>query len=93
MAHLVLAIKEVRTIAEELGEKYPDKKETFTKNADAYIKKLEALDQKYSDELKDATNRTFVTQHAAFAYLANQYDLKQVAISAFHQIRNPHQVA
>lgn len=36
----VLAIKEVRTIAEELGEKYPDKKETFTKNADAYIKSL-----------------------------------------------------
>ncbi|ELZ1276014.1 zinc ABC transporter substrate-binding protein [Enterococcus faecium] len=85
----VLAIKEVRTIAEELGEKYPDKKETFTKNADAYIKKLEALDQKYSDELKDATNRTFVTQHAAFAYLANQYDLKQVAISGVSPDQEP----
>ncbi|MEK5189370.1 metal ABC transporter substrate-binding protein [Enterococcus sp. FSL R5-0957] len=85
----VLAIKEVRTIAEELGKKYPDKKETFTKNADAYIKKLEALDQKYSDELKDATNRTFVTQHAAFAYLANQYDLKQVAISGVSPDQEP----
>ncbi|EGP5140960.1 zinc ABC transporter substrate-binding protein [Enterococcus faecium] len=85
----VLAIKEVRTIAEELGEKYPDKKENFTKNADAYIKKLEALDQKYSDELKDATNRTFVTQHAAFAYLANQYDLKQVAISGVSPDQEP----
>lgn len=85
----VLAIKEVRTIAEELGEKYSDKKETFTKNADAYIKKLEALDQKYSDELKDATNRTFVTQHAAFAYLANQYDLKQVAISGVSPDQEP----
>ncbi|HEN8362943.1 TPA: zinc ABC transporter substrate-binding protein [Enterococcus faecium] len=85
----VLAIKEVRTIAEELGEKYPDKKETFTKNTDAYIKKLEALDQKYSDELKDATNRTFVTQHAAFAYLANQYDLKQVAISGVSPDQEP----
>ena len=85
----VLAIKEVRTIAEELGEKYPDKKETFTMNADAYIKKLEALDQKYSDGLKDATNRTFVTQHAAFAYLANQYDLKQVAISGVSPDQEP----
>ena len=85
----VLAIKEVRTIAGELGEKYPDKKEIFTKNADAYIKKLEALDQKYSDELKDATNRTFVTQHAAFAYLANQYDLKQVAISGVSPDQEP----
>ena len=85
----VLAIKEVRTIAEELGEKYPDKKEIFTKNADAYIKKLEALDQKYSEELKNATNRTFVTQHAAFAYLANQYDLKQVAISGVSPDQEP----
>ncbi|MBP4086024.1 metal ABC transporter substrate-binding protein [Enterococcus lactis] len=85
----VLAIKEVRTIAGELGEKYPDKKEIFTKNADAYIKKLEALDQKYSEELKNATNRTFVTQHAAFAYLANQYNLEQVAISGVSPDQEP----
>lgn len=85
----VLAIKEVRTIAGELGEKYPDKKEIFTKNADAYIKKLEELDQKYSEELKNATNRTFVTQHAAFAYLANQYNLEQVAISGVSPDQEP----
>ena len=85
----VLAIKEVRTIAGELGEKYPDKKEIFTKNADAYIKKLEALDPKYSEELKNATNRTFVTQHAAFAYLANQYNLEQVAISGVSPDQEP----
>ncbi|MCW1817378.1 metal ABC transporter substrate-binding protein [Enterococcus faecium] len=85
----VLAIKEVRTIAGELGEKYPDKKEIFTKNADAYIKKLEALDQKHSEELKNATNRTFVTQHAAFAYLANQYNLEQVAISGVSPDQEP----
>ncbi|HGF7425472.1 TPA: zinc ABC transporter substrate-binding protein [Enterococcus faecium] len=85
----VLAIKEVRTIAGKLGEKYPDKKEIFTKNADAYIKKLEALDQKYSEELKNATNRTFVTQHAAFAYLANQYNLEQVAISGVSPDQEP----
>lgn len=85
----VLAIKEVRTIAGELGEKYPDKKEIFTKNADAYIKKLEALDQKYCEELKNATNRTFVTQHAAFAYLANQYNLEQVAISGVSPDQEP----
>ncbi|KAA0689927.1 metal ABC transporter substrate-binding protein [Enterococcus faecium] len=85
----VLAIKEVRTIAGELGEKYPDKKVIFTKNADAYIKKLETLDQKYSEELKNATNRTFVTQHAAFAYLANQYNLEQVAISGVSPDQEP----
>lgn len=85
----VLAIKEVQTIASDLGEKYPDKKEIFDKNAAAYIKKLETLDQKYNDELKDATNRTFVTQHAAFAYLANQYGLTQAAISGVSPDQEP----
>lgn len=85
----VLAIKEVKTIASELGKKYPDKKSTFDKNADAYIKKLENLNQKYTDALKDAKNRTFVTQHAAFAYLANQYDLHQQAIAGVTPDQEP----
>ncbi|OQO69017.1 zinc ABC transporter substrate-binding protein [Enterococcus villorum] len=85
----VIAIKEVQTIASELGEKYPEKKETFDKNAEAYTKKLEALNQKYIDELKDAKNRTFVTQHAAFAYLANQYDLNQQAIAGVTPDQEP----
>lgn len=85
----VLAIKEVQTIASDLGEKYPDKKETFDKNAAAYIKKLEILNQKYNDELKGAANRTFVTQHAAFAYLANQYGLTQAAISGVSPDQEP----
>ena len=85
----MLAIKEVKTIASELGKKYPDKKATFDKNADAYIKKLENLNQKYTDALKDSKNRTFVTQHAAFAYLANQYDLHQQAIAGVTPDQEP----
>lgn len=85
----ILAIKEVQTIASDLGEKYPDKKETFDKNAAVYIKKLETLNQKYNDELQGAANRTFVTQHAAFTYLANQYGLTQVAISGISPDQEP----
>lgn len=84
-----LAMKEVQTIADGLSEKYPDKKEIFTKNADAYIAQLEQLDQKFTDGLKDAENRTFVTQHAAFAYLADEYDLKQVSISGISPDQEP----
>lgn len=54
-----------------------------------YIKKLEALDQNYTEALKGATNRTFVTQHVSFAYLANRYDLKQVAISGVSPDQEP----
>ncbi|MFB8449472.1 metal ABC transporter substrate-binding protein [Enterococcus thailandicus] len=85
----VLAIQEVQTIAKELGDKYPEKKATFDKNAEAYIKKLEELNQKYATELKDAKNRTFVTQHAAFAYLANQYNLTQKSISGISPDQEP----
>ncbi|MGG5359583.1 MULTISPECIES: metal ABC transporter substrate-binding protein [unclassified Enterococcus] len=85
----VLAMKEVQTIADELSEKYPDKKEIFTKNADAYIAQLKELDQKFTDGLKDAENRTFVTQHAAFAYLANEYDLTQESISGISPDQEP----
>jgi zinc transport system substrate-binding protein len=84
-----LAMKEVQTIADGLSEKYPDKKEIFTKNADAYIAQLKQLDQKFTDGLKDVENRTFVTQHAAFAYLADEYDLKQVSISGISPDQEP----
>jgi len=39
------------------------------------VKKLSKLDQKYSEELKDAKQKNFVTQHAAFRYLALDYGL------------------
>ena len=39
--------------------------------------------------LKNAENRTFVTQHAAFAYLANRYDLEQVAIAGLSPDQEP----
>ncbi len=61
---------------------YPDKKKTFEKCPETYLKKLQALDQAYQDELKNET-KEFVTQHAAFRYLALDYGLNQVAVFKF----------
>jgi zinc transport system substrate-binding protein len=85
----VMAIKEVETIRDELSEKFPKQAAEFKKNAAAYINQLEALDQEYTEALKDATNRTFVTQHAAFGYLANQYDLVQESIAGLSPDQEP----
>lgn len=85
----VLAQKEVEEIRDELIEKYPDQKETFTKNAENYIEKLSALDKSYSDSFKNAKNRTFVTQHAAFGYLAKRYNLTQEAIAGISPDQEP----
>lgn len=84
-----LAIKEVETIRDQLSKKYPDAQATFEKNAASYIDELKALDAEYQTAFKDAKNKTFVTQHAAFGYLAKQYGLTQEAISGVSPDQEP----
>ncbi|MFC0232678.1 metal ABC transporter substrate-binding protein [Vagococcus entomophilus] len=85
----VLAKQEVATIEKGFVKANNDQKKTYEKNADAYTKKLEALHTKYETALKDATNRNFVTQHTAFAYLAKRYNLNQMAISGLSPDQEP----
>lgn len=85
----VLAVKEVEEIKTRLSAQYPEKKTIFEKNAEAYIDELEQLNTKYEEAFKGATHRTFVTQHAAFSYLAHQYDLTQESITGISAEQEP----
>ncbi len=85
----VLAIREVRNIEAGLSEAAPEHKEQFKKNADAYIAKLEQLDQEFKDGLADAKRKDFITQHAAFGYLAKAYGLTQVPIAGLSPDQEP----
>lgn len=84
-----LAIKEVETIRDQLSKKYLDDKAAFEKNAASYIDELKKLDEEFQTAFKDAKNKTFVTQHAAFGYLANQYGLTQEAIAGISPDQEP----
>jgi zinc transport system substrate-binding protein len=84
-----LAIKEVRNIEAALIEKAPEHKEQFTKNTDAYVAKLEQLDADYKKELQNAKRKDFITQHAAFGYLARSYGLTQVPIAGLSPEQEP----
>ncbi|MBM7636940.1 zinc ABC transporter substrate-binding protein AdcA [Streptococcus saliviloxodontae] len=75
------SIKLVENIRDGLTKKYPKYKERFTKNAAAYIEKLQALDKEYATALTAAKQKNFVTQHAAFGYLALDYGLTQIPIT------------
>ena len=86
----VRAIKLVEHIRDSLSADYPDKKETFEKNAAAYIEKLQALDKAYTDGLSQAKQKSFVTQHAAFNYLALDYGLKYPS-QVSHQMQSHRQ--
>ena len=76
-----LAIEEVRTIEAALSGVAPEHAAAFKANADIYVAKLEQLDQEFKISLTDAKRKDFITQHAAFGYLANEYGLVQVPIA------------
>ena len=76
-----LAIKEVEEIRDQLVKAYPDKEQAFEKNTADYLEKLTALDEKYVTSFKEVKQPNFVTQHAAFGYLATEYGLNQVPIA------------
>ncbi len=84
-----LAIKEVAAIRDQLMAAYPEKAQAFEENAAAYLEKLTALDEAYQDQLTNATQKTFVTQHSAFGYLALEYGLNQVPITGLSANEEP----
>ncbi|MCC3378250.1 metal ABC transporter substrate-binding protein [Paenibacillus farraposensis] len=85
----VLAQKEVESIEAGLVEADPANKADYEKNAAAYIAKLKELDTAFKTGLKDAKRKDFITQHAAFGYLAKQYGLTQVPIAGLSPEQEP----
>ncbi|WP_413299994.1 metal ABC transporter substrate-binding protein [Bacillus sp. 1P10SD] len=77
----VLAQQEVNTIAEALEQADPKNKEQYKKNAEALNLELADLDRLYKETIDSAKKKEFVTQHAAFGYLAKQYGLTQIPIA------------
>lgn len=84
-----LAVKEVRNIEAGLAQATPEHAEQFKQNADAYIAKLEALDQDFNAAVADSKRKDFITQHAAFGYLAQEYGLQQVPIAGLSPEQEP----
>ena len=84
-----LAIQEVEEIRDQLIEAYPEKEQAFRDNTEAYLEKLHALDESYTEAFSQADQKSFVTQHAAFGYLAVEYGLTQVPISGLSPSEEP----
>ncbi len=78
----VLAQKQVENIRDGLVAADPANEPTYKANAAAYIQKLSDLNNQFEQTLKPYRNRTFITFHDAFPYLAKRYQLKQEAVVA-----------
>jgi zinc transport system substrate-binding protein len=57
--------------------------------ADRLVAELKALDRQFRDGLADCERREIVTSHAAFGYLADAYELEQVALSGLSPEAEP----
>jgi zinc transport system substrate-binding protein len=76
----VLVKQQVANIRDGLVAADPANKATYEANAAAYIKQLETLHNNFQQTLQTTPNCTFVTFHDAYPYLAQRYNLKQVAV-------------
>ncbi len=74
------AIKEVSNIADGLAALDVTNADAYKKNAEAYIKLLEAQREKMHKELEVFKKKDIVTFHEAFPYFANEFGLNIVSV-------------
>jgi len=67
----------------------PDNARAYRDNAATLTRELEQLHADFERRLADCERRTIVTGHAAFAYLAERYDLTQMAIAGIDPTSEP----
>lgn len=80
-------------VAEGVGKIFekadPDNAAAYRKNTEALVKKLDDLDTRFEDGLKNTRTKVFFTNHAAFSYLAERYGLTMEAISGLDPESEP----
>lgn len=81
--------EEVQIIADKLSELDNANKDTYQKNAQSYSNKAHDLTNKYKPIFEKASQKTFVTQHTAFSYLAKRFGLNQLGIAGISPDQEP----
>ncbi|MBF0787790.1 MULTISPECIES: metal ABC transporter solute-binding protein, Zn/Mn family [unclassified Streptococcus] len=81
--------EEAQLIAQQLSELDPDHKELYQKNADKLSQEAQNLTKRYQPIFEKAKQKTFVTQHTAFSYLAKRFGLKQLGIAGISPEQEP----
>ncbi|CAL9578932.1 High-affinity zinc uptake system binding-protein ZnuA [Streptomyces sp. enrichment culture] len=67
----------------------PDHAADYEKNTAALVGRLNDLDKRFEDGLKDTDTKVFFTNHASFGYFAERYGLTQEAISGLDPESEP----
>ena len=81
--------EEAQIIADKLSELDSENKDIYQSNAKKFIDQAHELTNKYKPIFDKVEQRTFVTQHTAFSYLAKRFDLKQLGIAGISPDQEP----
>lgn len=85
----VKVAEEAQIIADKLSDIDVEHKDTYQKNSKEFIKKATELNVKYKDKFEKVSQKTFVTQHTAFSYLAKRFGLNQLGIAGISPEQEP----
>ena len=82
--HIWISLKgaetETKNIRDALVKADPSDAEYFRKNCDSFVSQLESLYSEYNTKFRSVKNKSFVTGHAAFAYLCRDFGLTQNSV-------------
>lgn len=82
-------IKMTQTLDGEFSKLLPSKAEIFHGNAATYIGELQKLKAEYAKGLAECKNRTLVSNHDAFGYLAHSNKLENVSVVGLSSDEQP----
>lgn len=81
--------EEVQIIADKLSSIDEKHKEIYQKNAQKMIENSKKLTARYQPIFEKVSQKTFVTQHTAFSYLAKRFGLTQLGIAGISPEQEP----
>lgn len=67
---------QVKNILKGLQKVDPKNADQYSKNADLYLKQLDLLDQDFKSQVSTLPNKSLITFHDAFPYLAKRYGFR-----------------
>lgn len=85
----VLYGQEAEAFQKAVADIDPSKAEKYLQRAKIFREKLSQLDQDFRDGLHDCAMKDFVTNHAAFGYLAKRYGLNMISVAGFSPESEP----
>ncbi|WP_226988261.1 metal ABC transporter solute-binding protein, Zn/Mn family [Dehalococcoides mccartyi] len=86
------AIQMVKNITLGLMSLDPENQSYYAANRDAYLAKLEQLDNEITLAFSNLYNRTFLVFHPAWVYFARDYNLKELSIEIEGKEPTPQQM-